>query len=290
MPAEYMTSKLGRRYHARRMHELLTQLPQLVLKQGQGRKNLLLLSHMRSGSSLISHILGSHPQIAGYSERHKAYRDTLDVLLARAEILGDSEISTQTDKPLYIFDKVLHNTIPLCSRVLNNQRTTILVSVREPLSTLASCSRLAELDPDMACFAEPLYAADYYVQRLAFLNKQLLLLRTPPVVLFSEALFLEPAPTLEVLTKALGLTAPLTSEYKKFRYTGRPGFGDSGNAIRTGKVITPAGVSFKTDIPPWIQKKIFSAYQQFVNQLPTGCQLIGSPAILNELPLPDNTL
>ena len=33
-------------------------------------QHIFLLSHMRANTSLISHILGSHPQISGYYEMH----------------------------------------------------------------------------------------------------------------------------------------------------------------------------------------------------------------------------
>ena len=41
---------------------------------------LFLLSHMRSYSSLMSHLLGSSPQIDGYGEMHLRYRTRLSLL------------------------------------------------------------------------------------------------------------------------------------------------------------------------------------------------------------------
>jgi hypothetical protein len=43
------------------------------------RRHLFLLGHMRSYSSVLSHILGSHPQIDGYCETHIKYRTRLDL-------------------------------------------------------------------------------------------------------------------------------------------------------------------------------------------------------------------
>jgi hypothetical protein len=42
-------------------------------------KTLFLLGHMRSYSSVLSHILGSHPQISGYCETHTKYRTWVDL-------------------------------------------------------------------------------------------------------------------------------------------------------------------------------------------------------------------
>jgi hypothetical protein len=44
------------------------------------RKSLFVLGHMRSYSSLLCHILGSHPQIDGYCETHIKYRTRFDLL------------------------------------------------------------------------------------------------------------------------------------------------------------------------------------------------------------------
>jgi hypothetical protein len=34
---------------------------------------LFVVSHLRSYSSLLCHILGNHPEISGYSEMHQSY-------------------------------------------------------------------------------------------------------------------------------------------------------------------------------------------------------------------------
>jgi hypothetical protein len=59
---------------------------------------LFVISHMRSRSSLLSHILGSHPQVIGYSELHQSYQRWSDLLwrrtLAYLERRGGYETST----------------------------------------------------------------------------------------------------------------------------------------------------------------------------------------------------
>src|SRR6185436_15808518 len=67
---------------------------------------LFVVSHMRSYSSLLCHILGSHPAISGYSEAHQSYfgRNDLD-RLARTVREHTEEAAL---KP-YVLDKVLHD-------------------------------------------------------------------------------------------------------------------------------------------------------------------------------------
>src|SRR5688572_27511814 len=70
------------------------------------RSLLLVLSHMRSYSSVLSHVLGSHPEIDGYCETHIRYRLSLDV-----HRLG-WKVRALTGEPLsgrFVLDKVLHN-------------------------------------------------------------------------------------------------------------------------------------------------------------------------------------
>ena len=46
---------------------------------GQQYQRIFLLSHMRAYSSLIGHILGSHPHINGYYEMHLSYSGMADL-------------------------------------------------------------------------------------------------------------------------------------------------------------------------------------------------------------------
>ena len=45
----------------------------------RSRGHILLISHQRSHSTLLAHILGSHPEIDGYSELHQHYLSPVDL-------------------------------------------------------------------------------------------------------------------------------------------------------------------------------------------------------------------
>jgi hypothetical protein len=52
----------------------LTTIPALARRPGVflgSRAYVLVLSHMRSFSSMLCHVLGSHEEIAGYAEMHQ---------------------------------------------------------------------------------------------------------------------------------------------------------------------------------------------------------------------------
>ena len=76
---------------------------------------LFVVSHMRSYSSLLCHILGSHPEISGYSETHQSYlgRNDLDRLAKTVR-----EHTGETALNRILLDKVLHNHADIESGIL----------------------------------------------------------------------------------------------------------------------------------------------------------------------------
>src|SRR5262245_46936759 len=50
-------------------------------------RHVLIVSHMRSNTTVLSYILGSHPQIAGAAEIHQRYRGPLDLAKLRCRLL-----------------------------------------------------------------------------------------------------------------------------------------------------------------------------------------------------------
>src|SRR5215467_8996279 len=65
-----------------------------VLPSVRPRRHLFVFGHMRSYSSLLCHILGSHPEIDGYCETHIKYRWYFDLLRLRYRVV------TLTGEPL----------------------------------------------------------------------------------------------------------------------------------------------------------------------------------------------
>ena len=76
--------------------------------RGRSRRYLFVLSHMRSFSSLLCHILGSHPEIAGYAEAHQAYAGRADLLQLTRKVESTLEGAVAGR---YVLDK-RHPTVP----------------------------------------------------------------------------------------------------------------------------------------------------------------------------------
>src|SRR5690606_30087767 len=100
-----MRSRLsGAGARAGRKVERLVSKARRGLEALKGKRYILVLSHMRSYSSLLCHILNSNPEVAGYVETHSSYASRADLWrLKRRVFLGtDAEVGGR-----YVLDKIL---------------------------------------------------------------------------------------------------------------------------------------------------------------------------------------
>ena len=126
-----------------------TEVP--VEKNSSIYQHIFLLSHMRANTSLMSHILGSHPQISGYYEMHLSYLTEND-LIKQEQLLIDKQESNKAFKNSrhFLFDKILHNDyelilenlVPEQIPTLGYSKFRILISIRPPEQTIKSIVNL----------------------------------------------------------------------------------------------------------------------------------------------------
>ena len=197
------------------------------------KKYLFLLSHMRSYSSLLSHILGSHDNISGYSEMHLAYRKKLDLMTLRYRVyMSDKEKLNGN----YIFDKILHNH-PISDNLLNDNNIKVLFMLRKPEDTLRSIMKMSENMNNPSRINDIDKIGSYYLKRLLQLKNLAERTDGRAIYLDAEKIVNDTDFVLGYLTDWLQLKAPLSSEYKTFSKTGEPGFGDPSDNIKQGKII-----------------------------------------------------
>lgn len=211
------------------------------------RNMLFILSHMRAGSSLLSHLLLSNPEIMGYGETHIEYESKADfrklyydVMLKRRRLFPKNA--------KYILDKILHNShFPeddiefLC---VPNLRVVFLL--RDPEGTLGSFARSWGVGPEET--------VGYYRNRLARLEEyaETFAGRVPfALVTYSELLTDTPS-ALSSLGRFLELRQPLSEDYELLRTTGVKGIGDHSPNIQAGRIVrkrhTPGDVHLSDDI------------------------------------------
>jgi len=186
------------------------------------RRYLFLLSHMRSYSSLLAHILGSSSDINGYCETHIRYRHCTDYYRLQFAI------RRYTGEPLrgrWLLDKILHNRIRSPYLRLRPEQYRVLLFVRAPANTLRS---MLTMPRQRAC--------DYYVSRLQRLRIEAEQLGRQALYFDAEAITTSTAMLLGALAGWLELAVAPGECYRLFPQSGKVPYGDPSKMILRGRV------------------------------------------------------
>lgn len=247
--------------------ERLRRLALTLRGPGEGRF-IFVLSHMRSYSSLLSHILGSHDQVTGHSESRIAYDSRRDLALLRDDLAR--KLGRQgTD---YALDKVLHDKYRVLNAILSHPDTRPIFLVREPCAAIASIVRVHKGLDASGRYTDPAFAAAYYTSRLETLVSAA---RCCDHALFirSESILSDPDTVLEFLAAALELRAPLDPAYRVFEDTGTVGLGDPSEHIRAGHIVEQPAPSDEVRIPPGERARAEDAYESSCGVLEQLCRI-----------------
>lgn len=196
---------------------------------------IFLLGHMRSGSSLLAHVLASHSSIVGVGETHTRYDGPESFADLWFEVARLSRRYPHNVR--FVLDKILHNEHIRRPGLLSNPRVHCVFILREPMGTIASL--IARLDFCSASNPEP--AVRYYIERLAELSRwaQQASRSRPPCLILYDELLAEPEGVLQSLSRGLGLSPPLSPEYRTIPATGHWGIGDGSENISAGRIFDP---------------------------------------------------
>jgi len=195
---------------------------------------LFVVSHMRSYSSLLCHILGSHPEISGYSEAQLSYFGRNDLQrLART-------VREHTGEPAlkrYVLDKLLHNKREIAPDILRRPDVRCLFLLRNAPDTIASILNMAHALQSTGDYSDPARVVAYLAERLTQMAAYAPLVRGRALFVESERLLDDTAARLDRIAQWLGLAEPLSPEYRTFRHTGQRGHGDPSPHIRAGRIV-----------------------------------------------------
>jgi hypothetical protein len=206
------------------------------------REYVFLLSHMRSYSTVLSHVLGSSPEISGYAESQVKFRRRADLWRLRLNV-ARAVGGWPTGR--YLLDKQLHNH-QLLPRRWWELDVRALIFVRRPEPALASIRRLAAATRPGGPLDGWDAAAQYYCERLTTLASRGIALGPRALAFPAEEIVERPGPLLGRIEKHLGLGRPLSPEYRIRTLTGDAGHGDPSARIRAGRILAPGA----TDGPP----------------------------------------
>jgi hypothetical protein len=198
------------------------------------RGYILLMSHMRSYSSLLAHLLGSHPEIDGYSELHLHYESPIDLRGMTRKI---EEHTGTPRRGRYALDKLLHNSGIVDRGILLHRDVKVVFLLRNAWDTLPSIVRMGIVDGTVTPSGTPEYATHHYVKRLERLDGYSKALGARAVFVEAGRLIADTDAVLAELTRYLGLATPLLPTYNRFKYTGKRVLGDPGMNILAGRVL-----------------------------------------------------
>ncbi|MGQ9425702.1 sulfotransferase family protein [Gilvimarinus sp. F26214L] len=238
---------------------LIASNPHLVTCQ---TRYLFILSHMRSRSTVISHVLGSNPEICGYSELHQPYRGRLDLLRMRAALYEDTHCRLSGK---YLLDKILHNHLVISAEVLALAEPSVIFLLRDAESTLKSIINMGQRT-GVEWYRDPQRAADYYCRRLAALEEYATKLQGNYLFVDAEELVDDTDQVLAHISDWLQLQHPLNRNYEHFRNTGKRHYGDSSDNIKSGVIQRTQGHP-AVSLPPDVLAKASAAYERCRKQL-----------------------
>ena len=219
---------------------------------------LFILSHMRSYSSVLGHVLGSHPQIDGYCETHLRYRFSFDLLRLKWRV------RRLTGEPLrgrYVLDKILHN-YPVTTSILESPGTRAIFLLRQPVDVVQSIvhmGRHLDINDRNSNVAK---ATTYYVERLSQLTRLARVFGKRAAFVESEALVTRTDETLGFLQHFLALNSPLERRYRSFSKTGKPGYGDPSEMIHSGEITRRDGERPSYSIPSALIDQAVTAHAE----------------------------
>lgn len=192
---------------------------------------VFILGHIRSGSTLLAHILANHADMIGAGETHIVYKTPAD--LQKLVLQTCDFLHRPILREKYVVDQINHDYV--ADEVLLSQRVhRCVILIREPDATLKSMAALKSMKHAPWQEAQGL---KNYVSRLETLTRYGMVLRERALAVEYDDLIDHSAETLARITEFLGLMSPLVANYATNRMTGRvAGIGDPSNNIKAGRV------------------------------------------------------
>ena len=207
---------------------------------------------MRSYSSLLGHILGSHSQIDGYCEAHLSYSSSADLLKLQEFVRSSIEQEPLGD---FLFDKILGNHTKIAMKILEDEKVYPVFLIRNPQDTVKSILNMGYNIVGNSTYQNVQKVCTEYVKRIRKLALTASKISGRGLFISSEDLIENTDQVLRRLERFLNLSSPLSSEYRTFKYTGEKSYGDPSSNIATGKVIKKINIYDGIQIP-----KVFNAY------------------------------
>jgi hypothetical protein len=245
-----------------------------VLPQCDFSRCVFVLAHMRCGSTALSNILCSRPDISGYGECHVRYDG--QGALGRV-VLNQARQGAWDRRAPFLFDKILHTRHDAAAPEAFFQARAIFI-LRDPHETIRSIRKLfATLEPARrAEYDSDEKAARYYLERMTRL--EVLWQGFAParrIGLTHESLLADPERALARISGRLGFRPPLENRYESLAASRKGGGGDptmSGTLKKIERRVPDAsqGMTPLVDLPADLAWQVEAAYRRFKARVEAG--------------------
>lgn len=225
--------------------------------RSQQQNMLFIVGHMRSGSTLLVHLLVNHPEIIGYGETHHSYQSPEDFGVVAYRVYRSFRQLHWNER--YVLDKVLHSEHSLTPQLAGFASTRTILLIRSPHAALPSIMEHSRLATDEL-------ALRYYLDRLNIVQQFATNLNSKQCTFITyEALVEKTQTSLQHLQRFLELPPPhLQEEYQTIWSTGKRYIGDPSKVIKTGRIVVSAR-NYKHSLSNKTLQQAEAAYQKCID-------------------------
>lgn len=236
---------------------------------------LFVLAPMRSGSSLLVHLLNSNPEIEGYGESHVSYNSHQDLekLLYRTVVI---QKSFDFKNAHYVMDKVVRNH-DFSNNILLNEDVKFIFLLRDPAASFRSAAKLGQIHSELNQHQKFNNWFRYYQSRLGFLQNLATRINDPKrcLLVHYEDLLNRTDNSLQELQIFLSTSTAFSEKYKISQNTGRFRYGDPSDTLKQGKILRQTGVVSEKAVFKLEEKtQAYKAYQDCVDRLKEYAQTV----------------
>lgn len=250
----------------------------LNLRSGKEPRLLLILSHQRSGSTLLLHCLNTHPLVMGYGETLMTYRRPSDLYCL------PTKVALRLRRPFpaakYFLDKLLYDELLADERLLQLPRVYAIFLLRDPaqaLPSLISAPKLAgwvqrpEANRD---YVDQANCERYYSGRLATLARYGQLVdRDRSLFLTYDDIINHTPSVFGALSALLEVENCFSEHYRVGPTTGVAGLGDVSTHIREGQIKRDIKRP-RVEVEPGLQESARRAFAESSRILQANCRRI----------------
>ncbi len=222
---------------------------------------LLINATGRSGTSMMTYVLCSNPDISGFGESHKIYAKLTDFEDHLAEVYWQQRSQLVQEK--YVLDKVVYNRNLPDMDLLSSLKVRWVFILRHPIDTIASMQKYVQCTEEVA--------VEHYLERLERLRQDAQ--STSPadsIFITYESVTAATEKTFKALSEFLELEQPLQQEYELPKAADDWRYSDQSTNLHSKKV-TNKTQSYDLQLKAQHEQQVWDEYNSTVDVFKEYC-------------------